>query len=135
MNNYDRRRRSSGFPFDFPLDVDGFFHKVEKTFESTLNKTLSTINLKKEDGKLIATLDVPGVAKENVTVRFEELEHGFTRLIVTTSRDGVDKTFKSEFRETVTANKATAVVELGVLTIEVPLKQDDVKNSTEVKIS
>lgn len=137
MNNYTPNRRPRAqFPFSVDFsEVDNFFKKVEKTVESTFNKAFGSIALKKVEDKLVATVDVPGVAKENVSVRFEELDHGFTRLVIIAIRDGAEKVFKSEFRETVKADKAKASIDLGVLTVEVPLKQDDVKNSTEVKIS
>lgn len=142
MNDYNERKngaRNRG-PFNFNLDSffesgSDFWNTMETKIESTFNEVVKGVTLKKADGILTATLDVPGVAKDSVTVRFDELARGFTRLTITTKRDGAEKSVKSEFRERVEADKAKAAVKLGVLTITVPLQKDDVQSSTEVPIS
>ena len=136
MNDYNRRNRPRP-PFGF--DLDEFFNAntwttLEKKITGAVSDVLAGISIKKVEGKLHAILDVPGVSKENVKVRFEDLAAGFTRLTVTTSRDGTEKIFKSEFREKVDASAATASVKLGVLTITVPIRTDDVEKTTEVPV-
>ena len=108
-----------------------FDKRVSRTFEGIFRG----IALKKSEGILTATLDIPGVAKEDIEVKFSELHAGFTRLSITTKRNGAETAYRQEFRETVDAAKAAAKVELGVLTVTVPLKKDDSKANVVVEVS
>lgn len=143
---YSGRRPAD--PFDF-LDPK-FWSQLESRFTSGIEKAFRSISLTKEEKitkeatetsaaekseYLVATLEIPGVHKKDVSVEFTELDYGFTRLSVETERNGVKELFKVEFRETVLAEQANASVELGVLTVRVPVKTDDVRTKFEVPIS
>lgn len=135
--DYNKNKFTASDPLAF-LDV--FFktpnwNKFEDTVKTTITNTLKGLSLTRSGDNLIATLEVPGVAKDDIKVEFSELENGFSRLTITTLRNDVEGSFKSEFREKVDASKAQATLELGVLTVTVPVKNEEKKNTTEVPIS
>jgi len=148
----EQRNRRPGFhqdPFEALFDPKAWA-QFEKKLTGGIEKAFRGIAIRKNDEVvaeatdtapadvrhiLVATLDVPGVAKEDVKITFSELDYGFTRLSVSTKRDGLESLFKVEFRETVVPENATAKVELGVLTIRVPLKEDDTKSKFDVPVS
>lgn len=135
MNNYNERKRPRApFNLDDFFGPHGFAGELETKISKVFNDLMKGLTMKKADSELVFSLDTPGVTKENVSVRFDELSYGFTRLAVTTNRDGKESAYKLEFREKVDASKAVASVKTGVLTIKVPLKMDDVESSTEVPI-
>ncbi len=148
----ESRNRRPGFPQD-PFDAlfnPRFWSEFESKLLGGIEKTFRGIEIRRKDevlseatqdtpaekkAFLIATLDVPGVAKEDVKITFSELDYGFTRLSITTKRGGSETLYKTEFRETVVASEARATVELGVLTVKVPLKEGDTRSTVEVPLS
>lgn len=147
----DSRNRRNGFgqdPFTALFDPR-FWDNLEKKISGGIEKSLRGISLRKDVEVvaeatettptevreiLVATLDIPGVAKEDVAVEFSELDYGFTRLVITTKRGEELTSVKQEFRESIVAEKATAAVDLGVLTVRVPVKTDDTKSRFEVPV-
>lgn len=135
-------------PFGALLDPR-FWDRFEKNISGGIEKAFRGISLRKEIETvteatetapaetrevLVANLDIPGVRKEDVTVEFIELDYGFTRLSISTKRGEDRANFKQEFRESVVAEDATATVDLGVLTVRVPVKTDDTKSRFEVPV-
>lgn len=150
MNSSRNPRPSFGQdPFGALFDPR-FWERFEKNIAGGIEKVFKGISLRSETETvteatetapaetrqvLVATLDVPGVPKEDIKVEFTELDYGFTRLSITAKRAGDVALFRQEFRELVAAEEAVATVDLGVLTVKVPLKADESKTKFEVPVS
>lgn len=130
-----------------PGDIKEHWHEFDKSFDSTLNRTFRLITVQESEelvgdpkkGKtrpiLVATLDVPGVEKDDVKVSFSETEKGLTRLTITSFRNNEERVAKTEFAQKVRVKEARAKVELGVLTVLVPVvTAEDEANTFEVEV-
>lgn len=132
---------------NFPSEIKNHWNEFDKGFDSTLNRTFRLISVQESEelvgdpkkGKtrpiLVATLDVPGVEKDDVKVSFSETEKGLTRLTITSFRNNEESIAKTEFATKVHVKEARAKVELGVLTVRVPVvTAEDESNSFEVSV-
>jgi HSP20 family protein len=103
---------------DLFRDVETVFKDVDKTFNDTFGN-FANEDVKHEENNIVVTLDIPGVAKENVEIEFE------TNILTVTAKRDEEKTYNGKWKisQDVNAEKISAKLENGVLSLTLPKKK------------
>ncbi len=123
-----------GFDFDFEAllgkatgVIDSVFKKAEACFEGAV----AGISVVEEGDNVKVELDLPGVDRSTLDIRFTRNEDETYRLDISAQRGETTHELSTHIDKLVKASKAVANYEDGVLTITVPI---DRKNATSVKV-
>jgi HSP20 family protein len=109
---------------DFDKDFDKVFDKFGKSFNESFGATFGDFPNEafiEQDGKLIVSLDVPGVDKKDVTVDYD------SRILSVAAKRNEDKTYSGKWRITqlIDPDNITAKLENGVLVITLTKKDSE----------
>jgi HSP20 family molecular chaperone IbpA len=102
---------------------------------SEAKQVLNKVNKTVTDDVLTLETDLPGVKKEDLSVKLEDLAAGGTRVTVVGKRADAEVKFTVTLKELLNASSAAAELSDGVLRITAPVLPSPVLNITEVKVT
>lgn len=111
--------------------LDWFDEVFDRTPFQKLERTLSTYD---DDGNQVFTVEMPGVAPEDVSVEYNSANR---YLHVEGKRADIDKSYKTSlwaFDSTTDPARAEASMKHGVLTIKVPPKEQEETRRKQIPV-
>lgn len=138
---FDYSKNSKSFSDDFNV-----FKFDESLFKNTLIPTYPDTDIKRVDNAFVVQIDVPGYDKNNIDISYENDVLSVSGTVNEENEKKEDeKYFVKERRmksfskkwilKNTTSKGITAKCENGVLTIKVPLRENEDKTENKIKIN